>query len=263
MSAPIMRVTPQKASERMRALSNTPIYIKALIYGDAGAGKTFAACTAPNPLLILSEWAVARPTLERLRKDKGIDPDTIFVNSWQDFEEAYKYAAGNVHKYDTVVLDGLTDLNDRAMEEILIAAVTRPRPGAAHDPDQLEIGDWGKVGNRTLGAVRKFRDLPCHVIITALAQENKNDLFTVPMVAPKGTQKKIAAQFNLVGYLVAEQKPGKPSVRKLHVDMSHSFQAKNPGGALPAVIENPDFSVIFPEVMEFLKGESESKELVS
>lgn len=250
----VMSVAPKKASEQMRALSDTPIYVKALVYGESGAGKTFLACTAPKPLLILSEWAVARPTLERLRKDRGVDPDTIFVNSWSDFMEAYKYAAGNITKYDTIVVDGLTDLNDRAIEEILAAAVAKTRQGVAHDPDQLEIGDWGKVGNRTLYAVRLFRDLPCNVVMTALAQETKGELFTGPMMSPKGAQRKLTAQFNMVGYLVAEQKPGKPSTRKLHVDMSHTFQAKNPGGALPSMVENPDLGVLFPKVTEFLKG---------
>lgn len=250
----VMTVTPLKASERMKALSETPMYVKALIYGDPGTGKTYLACTAPNPLLILSEWAVARTTLERLRRDRGIDPPTIFVHSWSDFMEAYKYAAGNVAKYDTIVVDGLTDLNDRVIEEILASAVAKPRTSGVHDPDQLEIGDWGKVGNRTLYAVRLFRDLPCNVVMTALAQESKNELFTVPLIAPKGAQKKLPAHFNMVGYLVAEQKPGKPSTRKLHVDITHTFQAKNPGGALPPVIENPDLSVLFPQVVEFLKG---------
>ena len=255
---PVMTVSPLKASERLKNLSDTPMYVKALIYGDPGSGKTFLACTAKNPFLILSEWAVAKPTLERLRRDRGIDPDTWFVNSWDDFMEAYKYVSANISKYDTIVVDGVTDLNDRAVTEILSSSINAANRKTAHDPDQLEIGDWGKVLNRTLYAVRLFRDLPCDVVMTALAQEIKNEMFTAPMVSPKTAQKKLPAHFNLVGYLVAEPRPGKPSLRKLHLDATITYHAKNPGGALPATIEDPDFSIIVPQIREFLsQGQTE------
>jgi hypothetical protein len=251
----VLGVSPQKASERLKSLSETPMYVKMLIYGDPGVGKTYAACTAPKPLLILSEWAIARLTLERLRIDKGIDPDTIYVNSWDDFLKAYAYAAANVSKYSTVVVDGLTDLNDRVIEEILKESVMSAASAGrrvAHDPDQLEIGDWGKVSNRTLYAMRLFRDLPCHVVMTALAQEVRNEMFTAPLLQPKGALKRAAAHFNTVCYLVTEQKPGKPSTRKLYTDITHSFLAKNPGGALPAAVDDPDLGVLIPQIMNSL-----------
>lgn len=259
----VLSVSPLKASERLKSLSETPMYVKMLIYGDPGVGKTWAACTAPKPLLILSEWAVARLTLERLRSERGIDPDTIFVNSWADFLSAYTYASAHVKNYETIVVDGITDLNDRVMEEILkesVAAAAGANRRTPHDPDQLEQGDWNKVLNRTLYAVRLFRDLPCHVVMTALAQEVKNEMFTAPLVQPRGAQKRMPSHFNAVGYLVAEQKPGKPSTRKLYTDITHTFQAKNPGGALPAVVENPDLSLLIPQIMQSLKGEDSSAE---
>lgn len=249
----VMKVTPVKASARLQSLGDTPMYVKALIYGEPGAGKTYLACTAKNPLLILSEWAVARPTLAQLQKERRIDPDTIFVQSWADFEEAYKYAKANADKYDTIIVDSITDLNDRAIEEVLKESVANSvSRQKTHDPDQLEIGDWGKVANKTLYAVRLFRDLPCDVIMLALAQEVKGEMFTAPMASPKAVQKKLAANFNMVGYLMAEQQPGKTSVRKLHVDMTHLYQAKNPGGALGATITNPDMAVIINQIKEHL-----------
>lgn len=250
---PVMTISPHKAGARLRSLSETPIYVKALIYGDPGVGKTFLACTAKNPFLILSEWAVARPTLERLKKDRGTDPDTWFVNSMDDFLEAYKYVAANVQKYDTIVVDGVTDLNDRAIAEVLKSSIeSAANRKTAHDPDQLEIGDWGKVANKTLYAVKLLRDLPCDVVMTALVQDIKSEMCVGPMIAPKSAQKRLPAQFSMMGYLVAEHKPGKPSVRKLHLDSTLAYQAKNPGGALPSTVENPDLSVLFPQIRAFL-----------
>lgn len=259
----VIGVSPQKASERLRSLSETPMYVKMLIYGDTGVGKTYAACTAPKPLLILSEWAISRLTLQRLRLDRGIDPDTIYVNSWDDFMDAYAYAAAHASEYDTVVVDGLTDLNDRVMEEILKESVSMAKMSKSrtvpHDPDTLEQGDWYKVQNRTLYAARLFRDLPCHVVMTALAQEVKNEMFTAPLVVPKGVQKRLPSHFNAVGYLVTEQKPGKPSTRKLYTDITHTFVAKNPGGALPSVVDDPDLGVLIPRIMDVLAEDVDDK----
>lgn len=249
----LMKITPIKASERLKSLTETPLYVKALIYGNSGAGKTWLACTAKNPLLILSEWAVARPTLAKLHIDFGIDPDTIYVNSLADFDDAYDYAAAHAADYSTIVVDGLTDLNDRAMDEIL---VENTRLAALNDrvhvADRLEIGDWGQVANRTLKMARKFRDLPCDVVMTALSMDVKQEMFTIPMLVPKTVQKRIAAYFNFVGFLDVDITPNKLTQRKLYINLTNIYQAKNPGGALEGVIVNPHMGQIITQVHEYL-----------
>lgn len=236
-------ITPFKASERLKSLSNTPVYVKALIYGDAGAGKTWLACTAPKPLLVLSEWAVSRLTLERLRRDLGIDPDVIYVESDDEAIEAYKYARANADKYESLVLDGITDLNDRIVQEVLGEATLI---NEKHDPDILEQRDWNRVLTRTMNVLRMYRDFPGHTIVTALATEDSMKI--VPLVAPKKLRKTIASMFSLVGYLTAEALPGKPSVRKLYTDLSTAFVAKPPGGFIPSVVENPNLGEIIARI---------------
>lgn len=239
VTAQKISVVPMKASERIKRLSNTPVYVKALIYGDAGAGKTWCACTAPNPLLVLSEWAVARPTLERLRIELGIDPDVITVENDKEAEEAYKYAMANSDKYDSLVLDGITDLNMRIMREVLSEA-TLAKMG--HDPDILEQRDWNKVVQRTTYILMLYRDFPGHTIITALATED--NMKTVPNVAPKSVRRAIASQFNMVGWLTTETRQGKANTRILYTDLSPSYIAKSPGNFIPATIENPNMTAI-------------------
>lgn len=241
---PKMAVTPFKASERLKSLSETPMYVKALIYGDPGVGKTWLACTVPNPLLVLSEWAVSRLTLERLRRDLGIDPDVIYVESDDDAIEALKYARAHTDKYDSLVLDGITDLNDRIMREVL-QEVTLAKE--KHDPDILEQRDWNRVLTRTGNVLRLYRDFPGHTVITALATEEMMKI--VPLIYPKSLRKMIASMFNFVGYLTAEARAGKPSMRRLHTDLAVAHIAKSPGGFIPPVVENPNFQDLIPQIV--------------
>ncbi|MBT9132677.1 MAG: hypothetical protein DDT33_01205 [Firmicutes bacterium] len=244
----IKKIAPFKASERLKSLSETPIWVKALIYGDSGVGKTWIAATAPNPLLVLSEWAVSRLTLERLRQDLGIDPDVIYIESEEQCLEAYAYARAHAHKYDTLVLDSITDINDRIMREVLNEARAVPRKDGRppHDEDILEQGDWNKVLRRTSYILQLYRDFPGHTVVTAVA--TIEDMRIVPMIYPKSLRKMIISQFNLAGYLSAEAKQNKPSTRMLQTDMVVSCVAKSPGGFIPAVVESPDMGKIIQQI---------------
>lgn len=260
VSKTMLTVTPFKASERLKSLSETPIYVKALIYGEAGAGKTWTACTAPKPLLVISEWAMSRLTLERLRQDRGIDPDVIYVTSEDEAIEAYKYAKANADKYESFVLDGITDINDRIMWEVLDEVRGKvSSSGKKHDEEILEEGDWQRVLRRTTYILQLFRDLPGHTIVTALATEE--DMKIIPMIYPKSLRKRLSSQFNMVGYLTVEAlgRPGAAKVvRKLITEVGVAHQAKSPGGFVPPVVENPDLSKLIPMITSTKKAEEVS-----
>lgn len=261
----VMTVKPNKAIERLMHKGGDPVHFKGLIYADFGVGKTYQLCMAPTPiLLILSEWAVAMPTVNAVKKLRGLkDSDIVVlkVNSWEDYMTAYAYAKANVHNFKTIGVDGLTDINQRAKEEVYADSVAMAkRNSKEHIDDALEYGDWNKVGNRTIYGVRLFRDLPCDVLFTALAQDIAKEMVTTILVQPKHLLRLLPSYFNLVGYLTTEHKINKPSIRKLQVEPTVIIQAKNPGSALPPVIENPDMGVIIPQVKKFLEFEQLSVE---
>lgn len=237
-------VQPLKASERLRRLSEVPLYIKMLLHGDPGAGKTYLACTAPNPLLILSEWVMSRLTLERLRKDRGIDPDVICVSSEEEVIDAIKYAHEHAGKYETFVIDGVTDINEMILRNILEDASA----GRIADLDHVSERNWDRLLRRTSNIIQMCRALPGHTVITALTTSDRPGAL-LPFVYPKGLRHRLAAQFNFVGYLVAEGRPNKPALRKLYTEVGPGYQAKSPGGFVPPVVENPDLGQIFSQIM--------------
>ncbi|WP_026487664.1 ATP-binding protein [Caldanaerobius polysaccharolyticus] len=235
---------PKKLHPKIKLASEMTLYVKALIYGEPGAGKTYLACTAPNPLVLLTEYDVSKATMLRVQKDLNKEIAVWPVAAWSDLEEAFEFLQSGEHDFQTVVLDSLTDLNRRLTRSIVETAVER-RP--SHDPDVPEQGDWFRVSEKLRHMVRMFRDLPMHVVMTCLVQDVRQEMLKVPLVQPRSLALELPGLFNLVGCLKAvETDDG--HVRKLLVEATDTYVAKNPGGVLPPVIESPNFTKIFEEV---------------
>lgn len=232
--------------DKIKRISQRATYVKALIYGEPGAGKTYLACTAPDVLVLLTEPAVSDMTMLAVNRDLGIDPAVWDISTDEDLQEAFDYLASGDHGFKTVVVDSLTDLNRRMMRRVIDAAV-RKRP--THDPDVPEQGDWFKVQERMRYIIRMFRDLPMNVVFTTLAMDVREEMKTLPMVQPKSLAYEIPAYFNLVGYLSVDRSSG-VHVRKLLVEPTEVFVAKNPGGCLPPIVENPNLGEIFNKILK-------------
>lgn len=237
---------------KIKLLTPEETYVKALIYAEPGTGKTHLACTAPNPILLLTETAVSKTTIKNVERITGRRIPYWEINSLDDLEEAYEYLVGEGYKhYQTVILDGITDTYHRILAAAIEFAASNVNRKTVHDPDLPEQSDWQRVGNKLRTLVRLFRDLPMDVVVTALVMDVRSEMRTVPYIQPSKLALEIAAYFNLVGYLYAD-KVGENIVRKLQVEPDLRFVAKNPGGSLPPVVENPDFTKIF-EIVK--KGE--------
>lgn len=234
---------------KIRRVSERPILVKALIYGEPGAGKTYLACTAPKPLVLLTEPSVSDATMQAVHRDLGADPGVWDIDTLEDLEMAYEYLEGGKHEYETVVVDSLTDLYRRLMKTVVDAAVSRR---SNHDPDVPEQGDWLRVQEKLRYIVRLFRDLPMNVVFTALVMDIRDEMRRVPFIQPKGLALEIPAFFNLVGCLKAVDDNGK-TTRKLLVEQTETYVAKNPGGTLPPVVENPNLTTLFGQIKGGLK----------
>lgn len=258
MSAKVL--TPPKPP-KIKKVSARKVYVKALIYGEPGAGKTYLSCTAPKPLVLLTEPSVSDATMLAVQRDLGVDPDVWEINSWNDLEEAFDYLLSGQHDYETVILDSLTDLYRRVMRLTLEAAIERR---STHDPDVPEQGDWFRVQERIRYMVRMFRDLPMHVVFTALVMDVRNEMRRVPLVQPKSLAEELPAYCNLVGYLGVKEVDG-AYVRKLLVEPTDVYAAKNPGGSLPPVVEKPNLATIFQTIsnMTNTKGEVNNAQTVA
>lgn len=235
---------------RIHKISETSVQPKVLVYANAGVGKSYLLATAPKALILLTEPEVSRPTLKLVKRTYGVDFDTIDIMSWDDFGDAYAYLYAGNHTYSTVCIDSLTDLVRRLIEHVLGLATAKR---ATHDPDILEMGDWNKVIEKLRQAVRAYRDLPMAVVMSALVLDIRSEMLKVPMVQPKNFALELPAYFNTVGYLGIDVNDEGETVRKLLLSPTDEYVAKNPGGALPDVVVNPNLAEMFPWIQAALE----------
>jgi len=221
-------------------LDETPQYVKALIYGDSGVGKTVLASSAPNPLFISVEGGLLSV------RQFGRNPDVIAITEFTQIKEVYEHIVNNLDNWDTIVIDSLTELQRRSMEAVMKQVVAQ---NSRRDPDVPGLGEYGKNGEVIRKVIRRFRDLPKNVIFTCLTLDVTDNDTGLPIARPM-LQGKLAAEvpayMDLVGQLIVRRIPmegGVEAHRQLNLEHGGRYTAKT-RLALPAEILDPDFTEI-------------------
>lgn len=254
ITAPKLKVGPAQAKVRMVSLEDLPVYVKALVYAQPGVGKTYLGATAPDPVILLSEVEVSKPTLKLAAQKLGVAPQIIVIESLDDVEASLDFLESGQHDRKTLVLDSASDLNRFVIRHMVREGMIRR---SSHDPDVPEMGDWFRVEERMRHYLRRLRNIPMHVMVISLLTDVREDMLVAPSLQPKRLMYDAAAYFNLVGQLVAKETGSKGGEikRELYVEPSQTRIAKNPGNTLPPIIENPNLTDIFNTVVEQLAAD--------
>lgn len=126
--------------------------IKALIYGASGSWKTTFWSTANNVIYASAEaWLLSVGNKEI---------DYAEIKSLQDLRDLLLYLKRQDHKYETVVIDSISEIND-----IIKAELEASRWRA------LQLQDWSVVAKQIEWILREFRGLDMHVLFIAQEQE--------------------------------------------------------------------------------------------
>lgn len=187
---------------RVGEMAAQEVKVKALLYGDSGAGKTHTASTAPRPCYLLTE-ANGLPTIKAANSDAVVvqanDMDT--VRSF--FKAAMDGTLAKETGCQTIVLDSLTELQRMLRDEIV--ASRKGQPGG----EAFSLQDWGTLTDRMRKLVRTVRDLPFHVVCIALAASENDEAtgqrYTQPAFDGRKLPNEIAGYFSLVGYVYRER----------------------------------------------------------
>lgn len=181
--------------------------LAAVIHGESGAGKSYFGGTTPGPRLVLDSEGGSRfikankrrvkwnPQIEEPPKNDGTwDACFVSVQDWKQFYAAYQWLASGQHDFASVVVDSLTEMQKRLVDEV--AGV-----------DQPTLQDWGTIGRNFEDMVRKFRDLTFHptkpVNVVLLCLSHLRDGETRPFL--KGQMELTLPAFvDVVGYLYTE-----------------------------------------------------------
>lgn len=239
-----------KFRKAKKYLENKQAAVKGLIFASAGTGKTWLAAASPNPVVVLTEkngiTSVAHSNpeaivIECMTADELFD---VIVDAKDGKLEA-EDDEGNVVSipFDTLVIDSLTEAQRLIKDRILKKA----------NRDDMILKDWNTLANHMQRLVRAIRDLPVHVVCTALQEELYEDSTGIKHIKPqfdgKKTTQQISQYFNFVGWLYKKEGSNANGIapRFLMLDGPNHIMCK---AAHPVVgtIENPSITKIFDDI---------------
>jgi hypothetical protein len=169
--------------------------LKVVAYGPPGSGKTTFGATFPDVLILSAESG-----LQSVRA-RGLD--YVAIERWEDVEEAFKFLRAGNHRYKSVVIDSLTELQKKCNDYIV-----RKYPSVRRAYDDLASeSDWGANIDKMRRVCRAFRDLPMHVLFIALAQDKQLDgeTQTMPALSGKTLPQELCGWVDVVLYLPGPQ----------------------------------------------------------
>jgi len=230
-------------------------YIKMLVYGDFGVGKTTFAGTAQDVPDMRKVINIDAEGGDKVLAERG-DIDVITINSYRQLSKAYEYLQAHCYFrdnndidmlkkseayyrgksveeikeptiYNTVMLDSLTEIQKYCMYQLLGVSIESYRIDAV--PTSPEWTEWGKNHEMIRLLVRKFRDLPMHVIfvcsITEVQDDYKHIYYRPAMPGKLGNE--IQGFVDHVGYYTMEIGQNKEVKRVMYFHPTKTYQAKN------------------------------------
>jgi len=200
-----------------------------IVYGDSGVGKTTFAAGFPKPLLICPE--------KGLLSVAGQDLPYIEIEKWDEIEEVYLYLlkAESRKQYDTIVVDSLTDLQQRALSFILDA-------NGREFPEQR---DWGQLLEVMRRFLRQMGDLPYNLVFVCLAGTEKDELTGIVKERPAISGRlavEAPAYVDIVMHMQVEKTGrGDDAVisRYAVFQPDNRAAAKDRSGKMPVVMKDP------------------------
>jgi len=207
--------------------------LKVLVYGPAGVGKTFLASTTPDPEHTLVVSAEAG-----LLTLSGFDLTAVEVTTLGELGAVLVDLQSGTYPFTWVILDSLSEICEVCLTHEL---------GKNRDPRKA----YGEMQNRMLELVRKFRDLPLNVVMTAKMERDTNsgDAFMGPSCPGQKLSQKVGHYFDFLLPLRTFTDEEGNIRRALQTQPSEGYLSKSRVSTLDTYIE-PSLAYLQSIVME-------------
>ena len=180
--------------------------LKILLYGDSGAGKTYASVTAPKPLVLLTE----RNGLVSIQHS---NPDAVvaIASNASEVRKIFQDILKNGLKKwgcETLIVDGLTEIQRMFKDEILEKS----------KKNLFSLQNWGELTETMRKFMRMLRSLDCSVVCTALSsyQQEEDTSRILPCFEGQKTAQEIAQFFSAVGFVYRKEEKTDKGIKYHH-----------------------------------------------
>lgn len=173
-------------------------YVKALITGPPGSGKTVLGSTAPTPLLVSAEGGLMS-VADRSVKYAEIET-TLELEQLRAVLEQPEDVRTSMLGFgpETIVLDTIDEIQKIFERERL--KVTKK--------ESLTMQDFGWLKDRMLDVISSYRNLPMNVVFLCHTKEVTDEEMGTVSVKPGlkgGVADEIAAYMDIVGVITVEE----------------------------------------------------------
>lgn len=259
---------------RIEAIKEEVQWLKALFYGQWGAGKTTLGATADQvPSMKDVLFINAESGTLSLRKEYS-HMDAVRISNFSQFARIHEFLRyhciardeGDIEKlkklesivrgteietitapkvYKTVVIDSLSEVQRYCMMQLL--GVQLESISLEYPPDSPVYQQWGQSSEMIQNLVRSFRDLPLNVIFICSQKEEQDDgkRYHYKPNLPGKLAGNVQGFLDVVGYLaMIPEKTVDPNalptfIRRLFLTPTPYFDAKNRIGNTVQYIDNP------------------------
>ena len=214
------------------------VFVKALLYGQAGSGKTRFCADAPNPM-----WFDFESSTETLRH--WPEYEHIPVKRPKDVDELRKdiETASKDPSIETVVIDTITTSLDYYLRRRMDSFA------AKRDKYTLYEADYKYATQVFTDLFGFLQDQPINVVIIGHERifrdvDSGNITGIVPDITPR-LQQAVTRLVNVVGYLEVETSQHKGATRRLYLNRTKVIEAKNRLNIQETYIQNPEWKELF------------------
>jgi len=241
-----MTDTPQPfdLANYVKEITESAKYLKMLVYGFPKVGKTTFAGTAPNPLFIAVEPGIVTLVKNEENRERFKNVRWIGCKNIEALNViTQSLRAGQVPDRETVVLDTLSEFEDKVLQSYMNKVVADGKKDNLWNPEWPE---YKAVTGMLKQAILELRDLPRHVVVLCHLRDDPDksrggmNVYRPDLMPKLGNS--LTAMFNLVGYMFKEDVNGQPVV-KMRVEPTPNIVAGNHIWSGAAIIENPTFDM--------------------